>query len=96
MERIEVFIKLEEDLNVSEQRWTRSAEDGFRRKRRKKAREGLDKRVGCTEPTRAAYKGVLTIFRDPIYKILTRIKDKPYFKRPPKMVSNPGCQNPNL
>ena len=36
------------------------------------------------------------IFKGPIYKILTRIKDKPYFKRPLKMVSDPGHRNPNL
>ena len=52
--------------------------------------------MGRTEPTRSAYEGVLTIFRDPIYKILIQIKDKPYFKRPPKMVSDPGRRNPNL
>ena len=83
MEQIEEFIKLEEDLSVPDQRRTRSAEDGFRRKRRREAKEESDRRVGRTEPKRAAYEGVLTIFRDPIYKILTRIKDKPYFKRSP-------------
>ena len=90
MEMIEEFIKLEEDLRVSEPRWTRPSEDGFRIKRRREIGEGLDRREGCAEPTRAAYEGVLTIFKDPIYKILTQIKDKPYFRMPAKMVSDLG------
>ena len=94
MERIEELIKLEEDLNVPEQRWNCSAEDGFKRKRRREAKE--DQRMGRTEPTRSAYEGVLTIFRYSIYKILTQIKDKPYFTRPPKIVSDLGCRNLNL
>ena len=73
MERIKEFIKLEEDLNVPEQRWTLSVEDGFKRKRRRET--GEDRRMGNTEPARSAYEGVLTIFRDPVYKILTQIKD---------------------
>ena len=82
MEWIKEFIKLEEDLGVSEPRWARSVEHGSRRKRRMEFGEGSDRMIGRTEPMRAAYEGVLTIFNDPIYKILTQIKDKPYFKRP--------------
>ena len=44
--------------------------------------------MGRTKATKAPYEGVLTIFKDSIYKILTQIKDKPYFKRPYKMVSD--------
>ena len=36
------------------------------------------------------------IFKDQIYRILTQIKDKPYFKRPSKMVSDLGRRNSNL
>ena len=87
---------MEEDLGVSEPRWDHPVDDGFRRKRRREIGEGSDRRIGRTEPTRAAYEGVLTIFKDPIYKILTQIKDKLYFKRPSKMVSDPTLLNPNL
>ena len=96
MERIEEFIKLEEDLGVSEPRWACLVEDGSRRKRRMEFMEGSDRRMGRTEPTRAAYEGVLSIFKDPVYKIPTQIKDKPYFKRPSKMVSDLRRWNPNL
>ena len=96
MERIEESIKLEEDLGESEPRWTRTLEDGSGRKKRREIRGGSDRRVGPAEPTRAAYELVLEIFKDPIYKIRTQIKDKPYFKRPPKMVSDTRRRNPNL
>ena len=87
MERIYEFIKLE-DLGISEPRWAHLVEDRSKKKRKRVFGEGFDRRMGCTEPMRATYEGVLTIFKDPIYKILTRIKDKPYFKRPFRMVSH--------
>ena len=96
MERIKEFIKLEEDMRVSEPRWARPTKEGSRGKRIREFREGSEKRTGHTKPTRAAYEGVFTIFKDLIYRILTQIKDRPYFKRPSKMVSDPGCWNPNL
>ena len=30
-------------------------------------------------------KGINMVFKDPIYKILPQIKNKPYFKWPPKL-----------
>ena len=96
MERIEEFIKLEEDMAAPKPRWTRQMDEGPRRKRIKEFVKAFDRKMGRAEPIRATFEGTYTIFKDPNYRILTQIKDKPYFKRPLKMVSDPGRQNPNL
>ena len=83
-------------MGAPEPRWARSMDKGSRRKRIREFGEGSDRRTGHTEPTRAAFEGLFTIFKDPIYRILTQIKDKPYIKWPLKMVSNPRRRNPNL
>ena len=96
MEMNEEFIKLKEDMGAPEPRWTRQMDKGSRRNRGRELGEAIDRKMGHAEPTRAAFEGTYTIFKDPIYGILTQINDKPYFKRPPKMVSDPGRRNPNL
>ena len=36
---------------------------------------------------------VYTVFKDPLYKILPQIHDKPFFKWPPKMVGDPTTRD---
>lgn len=96
MERIEEFIKFEEDMGVTEPRWARPMEEENKRKRRREFAEKTERRTARAEPTRSAYEGVYTIFKEPIYRLLTHIKDKTYFGRPSKMVGDPGRWNPNL
>ncbi|GFZ01236.1 hypothetical protein Acr_14g0008710 [Actinidia rufa] len=40
-----------------------------------------------------AKQGINVVFKEPIYKLLTRIKDKPYFKKPEPMGGDPKRRN---
>ncbi|XP_075655132.1 uncharacterized protein LOC142625339 [Castanea sativa] len=43
-----------------------------------------------------AIGGVNAAFKEPVHRIIDRIKNEPYFKRPNKMVGNPSRGNQNL
>lgn len=38
-------------------------------------------------------EGVFTVFKDPLYKILPQIRDKPFFKWPPKLGGDPTARD---
>ncbi|XP_075659215.1 uncharacterized protein LOC142629114 [Castanea sativa] len=40
--------------------------------------------------------GVNAAFKEPVHKIIDRIKNEPYFKRPNRMAGNPSRRNQNL
>ena len=63
MERIEEFIKLEEDMGAPEPRWTHPTDEGYKRKRRRQFGEVFDRKTGHTEPTRATFEVIYTIFK---------------------------------
>ncbi len=42
--------------------------------------------------TRGSFEAVNTTFKEPIFKILPQIKDKPYFVWPPKMAGDPASR----
>ncbi|XP_075663320.1 uncharacterized protein LOC142632884 [Castanea sativa] len=44
----------------------------------------------------SAIGGVNVVFKEPVHKIIERIKNKPYFKRPNKMAGDPSWRNQNL
>uniref|UniRef100_A0A2N9FQQ7 Uncharacterized protein n=1 Tax=Fagus sylvatica TaxID=28930 RepID=A0A2N9FQQ7_FAGSY len=44
-------------------------------------------------PTFRAFE---TVFKEPIYKVMARIKKEPFFVRPPKMIGNPATRDANL
>ena len=44
-------------------------------------------------PNRLSFQGVNTIFKEPIWQILTKIKRRPYFRWPPKMLGDPSARN---
>lgn len=46
-------------------------------------------------PPSDAYRAVNTIFKEPIYRILTKIKTQPFFSRPQPMKSDPSARDPN-
>lgn len=71
MERIEEFIKLEEDMGIMEPRWTRTTGEESKLKRRIELGERTERRTTRSEPPRSAYERVYTIFKELIYRILT-------------------------
>lgn len=42
-----------------------------------------------------SYKGINTVFTEPIYKVISKIKEKPIFKWPKAMPSNPSRRDPD-
>ena len=91
MERIEELIKLEEA-------WVYLSQDGHARRKRdtREREEGSSGKDQIKERVVPNPQEQPMIFKDPIYRFLTEIKDKPYFKRPLRMVSDPGHRDPNL
>ncbi|XP_075655200.1 uncharacterized protein LOC142625424 [Castanea sativa] len=56
-------------------------------------RHGKDLRIQELDP---AIRGVNAAFKEPVHRIIDRIKYEPYFKRPNKMAGHPSKRNQNL
>ena len=56
--------------------------------------EGLG--MGQKTPPQRFFEAVNTIFKEPIYKMLDKIKDKVFFKWPAPMRGAPSTRNQNL
>ena len=54
------------------------------RSKEKEAR-GAPSWKGLIPPKENSFKGVYTVFKEPIYKLLHKINKEPFFKWPPKM-----------
>lgn len=48
------------------------------------------------KPFETSYREVNTMFKEPIYKVLSNINDKPFFKWPKAMPSDPSRRDPEL
>jgi hypothetical protein len=42
------------------------------------------------------FRAFETVFKEPIYKVMEKIKREPFFVRPPKMIENPALRDGNL
>ncbi|GFS35059.1 hypothetical protein Acr_00g0037570 [Actinidia rufa] len=84
MSRVEMFARLEDDVRESEK-----AEGKLGR-----AKASVKRRKDGSSPyeTRAR-QGINVVFKEPIYKLLARIRDKPYFKKLEPMGGDPKRQN---
>ncbi|GFZ09224.1 hypothetical protein Acr_20g0010320 [Actinidia rufa] len=89
MSRVEMFAQLEDDVRQAE-RTTGTTPLGEGQFKRRKA--------GSVDYENRAKQGINVVFKEPIYKFLARIRDKPYFKKPdpwegtPKGVINGGSK----
>ncbi|XP_057510747.1 uncharacterized protein LOC130793111 [Actinidia eriantha] len=84
MSRVEMFARLEDDVRQAEKTESKTSRGEAQAKRRK---DGL----GPYESR--AKQGINVIFKEPIYKLLAKIRDKPYFKKPEPMGGDPKRRN---
>lgn len=47
------------------------------------------------KPSETSYRGVNTVFKEPIYMVMSKIKDKPFFKWPKAIPSDPSRRDPD-
>ncbi|GFZ00954.1 hypothetical protein Acr_14g0005890 [Actinidia rufa] len=84
MSRVEMFARLEDDVRESEKIEGKLGRGEAAVKRRKDGSNPYETRVK---------QGINVVFKEPIYKLLARIRDKPYFKKPEPMGGDPKRQN---
>ena len=84
-ERIRQYVKLDEDQKPSKER--RSLSPQHRSDVSNKRKEGRPRNRGL--PPFSELKAVSTVFKEPIYRILPQIKEKPFFSWPSKWSGDP-------
>ncbi|XP_057493157.1 uncharacterized protein LOC130778645 [Actinidia eriantha] len=84
MSRVEMFARLKDDVRESEKTEGKLGRGETSVKRRKD---------GSNPHEARAKQGINVVFKEPIYKLLARIRDKPYFKKPEPMGGDPKRRN---
>ncbi|XP_057506518.1 uncharacterized protein LOC130789705 [Actinidia eriantha] len=84
MSRVEMFARLEDDVRQAEKTESKTSRGEAQARRRKDGSGPYESR---------AKQGINVIFKEPIYKLLTKIRDKPYFKKPKPMGGDPKRRN---
>ncbi|GFY87855.1 hypothetical protein Acr_05g0014940 [Actinidia rufa] len=84
MSRVEMFARLEDDVRESERTEGKLGRGEAAVKKRKDGSNLYETRVK---------QGINVVFKESIYKLLARIRDKPYFKKPEPMGGDPKRQN---
>ncbi|GFY92589.1 hypothetical protein Acr_08g0009850 [Actinidia rufa] len=84
MSRVEMFAHLEDDIRESEKTEGKVGRSEALVKRRKN---------GSSPYKTRAKQGINVVLKEPIYKLLARIRDKPYFKKPEPMGGDPKWRN---
>ncbi|GFS30539.1 hypothetical protein Acr_00g0012510 [Actinidia rufa] len=84
MSRVEMFARLEDDVRESEKTEGKVGRGEAPVKRKKDGSSPYETR---------AKQGINVVFKEPIYKLLARIRDKPYFKKPEPMGGDPKRRN---
>ncbi|GFS40490.1 hypothetical protein Acr_00g0068850 [Actinidia rufa] len=84
MSRVEMFARLEDDVRESERTEGKLGRGEAAVKKRKDGSNPYETRVK---------QGINVVFKEPIYKLLARIRDKPYFKKPKSMGGDPKRRN---
>ncbi|GFZ08576.1 hypothetical protein Acr_20g0003840 [Actinidia rufa] len=84
MSRVEMFARLEDDVRESEKTEGKVGRNEALGKRRKD---------GSSLYETKAKQGINVVFKEPIYKLLARIRDKSYFKKPEPMGDDPKRRN---
>ncbi|GFS40182.1 hypothetical protein Acr_00g0066980 [Actinidia rufa] len=84
MSRVEMFARLEDDVRESEKTEGKLGRGEAPVKRRKDGSNPYETRVK---------QGINVVCKEPIYKLLARIRDKPYFKKPEPMGGDPKRRN---
>uniref|UniRef100_A0A2N9GP06 Uncharacterized protein n=1 Tax=Fagus sylvatica TaxID=28930 RepID=A0A2N9GP06_FAGSY len=93
MSRIEQFIRLEEDKGNSN---TAKAETPVRQPNFKSPAQTNKVPRVATVPSNfvaPSFKALSTVFKEPIYRILEKIKAEPFFVWPPKLPGDPAARN---
>ncbi|XP_028095466.1 uncharacterized protein LOC114295432 [Camellia sinensis] len=90
--RIEQYARLEDDQIPIE---VASAEQIAWHKKR--ADQGEDRGIVVNEVDKSkSHEAIVTVFKEPIYRILEKIKRDPFFVWPPKMLGDPTWRNQKL
>ncbi|XP_028127157.1 uncharacterized protein LOC114323696 [Camellia sinensis] len=90
--RIEQYARLEDDQIPIE---VVSAEQIARQKKRTDRGEHRGIAVNKVDKSKS-HEAVMTVFKEPIYRILEKIKREPFFVCPPKMLGDPARRNQKL
>ncbi|XP_057506541.1 uncharacterized protein LOC130789742 [Actinidia eriantha] len=80
MSWVEMFARLEDDVRQAEKTEEKVGRSEALVKRRKDRSSPYESRTK---------QGINVVFKEPIYKLLARIRNKPYFKKPEPMGGNP-------
>ncbi|XP_028118149.1 uncharacterized protein LOC114315746 [Camellia sinensis] len=90
--RIEQYARLEDDQIPIE---VASTEQIARHKKRSDQGEHRGITVNKVDKSKS-HEDVVTVFKEPIYRILEKIKREPFFVWPPKMLGDPAQHNQKL
>ncbi|KAH7834608.1 hypothetical protein Vadar_017870 [Vaccinium darrowii] len=97
MDRVEKHARIEEDNNRIDVDMVESSPKDNGQKEFKKVRNGGAKYGGGASQNQRERsnprEAINTLFKEPIYKILPKIRDEPYFAWPPKMPGDPTKRN---
>ncbi|KAH7840460.1 hypothetical protein Vadar_017266 [Vaccinium darrowii] len=97
MDRVEKHARIEEDNNRTDVDMVESSPKDNGQKEFKKVRNGGAKYGGGASQNQRERsnprEAINTLFKEPIYKILPKIRDEPYFAWPPKMPGDPTKRN---
>ena len=89
MSRLEQHIRVEDD-SKSSARIAKVAPPTDKKADRPKPSQARKSRSPTNPPRTGLCLAVYTMFKEPIYRLLPLIKDKPYFEWPPKMPGDPA------
>ncbi|XP_028069368.1 uncharacterized protein LOC114271902 [Camellia sinensis] len=90
--RIEQYARLEDNQIPIE---VASTEQTARYKKRTNREEHRGIAVNEVDKSKS-HKAIMTVFKEPIYRILEKIKREPFFVWPPKMLGDPARHNQKL
>jgi hypothetical protein len=96
MDRIEQFIRVEEDGGNTTSKQTAVQPKIMIPKPPTQPNNSAKVPQASSNFVAPSFQAFETVFKEPIYKILNKIKDKPYFVWPPKLLGDPVSRDPKL
>ena len=95
MDRIDKYRRIEEDQSQGKGK-AKAIPQERRDPRSDRQPNNRPRRDFLGQPTSANTQAVNVVFREPVQKVLEKVRDEPFFKWPNKMAGDPNSRNQNL
>uniref|UniRef100_A0A2N9HLB1 Integrase catalytic domain-containing protein n=1 Tax=Fagus sylvatica TaxID=28930 RepID=A0A2N9HLB1_FAGSY len=96
MDRIEQFIRVEEDGGNTASKQTATQPKIMISKPPTQTNNSAKVFQASSNFVALSFQAFQTVFKEPIYRIMNKIKGKPYFVWPPKLLGDPASRDPKL